>query len=57
MGEVMDLTQHTGVGDGSATDTALFVRTSGMEIVEWERGKIVEALVRETYIDEGQENG
>ena len=51
MGEVMDMTRRTGVGDGSATDAALFVRTSGMEIVEWDRGKIAEALVRETYLD------
>ena len=33
------------------TDMALFVRTSADEVVHWDRGRIVEALVRETYID------
>lgn len=33
-----------------ATDLALFVRTSGEDIVGWDRGKIVDALVRETEI-------
>src|SRR5512143_235383 len=33
------------------TDIALFVRTSGDEVVTWDRGRIVEALVRETFID------
>ncbi|MCX5905057.1 MAG: anaerobic ribonucleoside-triphosphate reductase [Proteobacteria bacterium] len=33
------------------TDLALFVRTSGDDIADWNRQKIVDALVRETYID------
>jgi anaerobic ribonucleoside-triphosphate reductase len=34
-----------------ATDLALFVRTSGEDIVGWNREKIIAALVRETNID------
>lgn len=34
-----------------ATDMALFVRTSGDDIVGWDRGRIVAALIRETGID------
>ena len=33
-----------------STDLALFVRTSGDNIVGWNRKKIVDALVRETEI-------
>jgi anaerobic ribonucleoside-triphosphate reductase len=33
------------------TDMALFVRTSGDEVVTWDRSRIVEALIRETFID------
>jgi len=33
------------------TDMALFVRTSGDEVVTWDRMRIVDALVRETSID------
>ena len=33
------------------TDISLFVRTSDESLVEWDRGKIVEALVRETGLD------
>jgi ribonucleoside-triphosphate reductase len=36
-----------------ATDLALFVRTSGDDIVSWSRDKIIAALVRETNIDQG----
>ena len=53
MGQVMGLPRQTQANDSSATDKALFLRTSGMEIVQWERQKIVEALMRETYLDEG----
>lgn len=35
------------------TDLALFVRTSDEEIASWDRSRIVEALVRETYLDRG----
>lgn len=34
-----------------STDQALFVRTSGDDIVGWNRGKIVDALVRETELN------
>ncbi|MCL6582278.1 MAG: anaerobic ribonucleoside-triphosphate reductase [bacterium] len=34
------------------TDMALFVRTSEEDFRSWDRQKIVDALVRETYIDE-----
>ncbi len=34
-----------------ATDIALFVRTSSEDMAGWNRQRIVEALVRETYID------
>lgn len=37
--------------NSDATDLALFVRTSGEDIVSWSREKIVEALIRETNID------
>lgn len=35
-----------------STDLALFVRTSGEDIVGWNREKIVEALIRETELDQ-----
>jgi len=35
------------------TDMALFVRTSGEAMDSWDRSKIVDALLRETFIDEG----
>ncbi|MBU0675137.1 MAG: anaerobic ribonucleoside-triphosphate reductase [Proteobacteria bacterium] len=34
-----------------STDLALFVRTSGEDILGWDRQRIVDALLRETYID------
>ena len=33
------------------TDLALFVRTSSEDVVTWDRQRIVEALVRETFVD------
>lgn len=53
MGEVMELGRGTVPPPKDATDTVLFVRTSDMEIAGWDRQRIVEALVRETYLDEG----
>ena len=35
------------------TDMALFVRTSSEAMYGWDRSKIVDALLRETFIDEG----
>jgi len=37
---------------GDATDLALFVRTSQEDMIGWNRQRIVDALLRETYIDE-----
>jgi ribonucleoside-triphosphate reductase len=37
--------------NSDATDLALFVRTSAEDIVGWDRGKIVAALIRETNIE------
>jgi len=34
------------------TDMALFVRTSSEDVSSWNRKKITEALIRETYLDE-----
>jgi len=34
------------------TDLTLFVRTTGEEIVLWDRQRIVDALVREADIDD-----
>jgi ribonucleoside-triphosphate reductase (formate) len=34
------------------TDLTLFVRTSGEEIIRWDRQRIVDALMREADIDE-----
>jgi len=36
----------------AATDLALFVRTSQEDMTGWNRQRIVEALLRETYVDE-----
>ncbi len=38
--------------DPETTDLTLFVRTSGEEVARWNRRRIVEALIRETGIDE-----
>ncbi len=38
-------------GQHETTDMMLFVRSSGETIKGWDRSKIVEALVRETFID------
>ena len=37
--------------DEETTDMALFVRTSKEDILGWNRQRIVDALVRETYVD------
>ena len=36
---------------GDATDLALFVRSSSEKLLTWNRQRIVDALVKETYID------
>jgi anaerobic ribonucleoside-triphosphate reductase len=38
--------------DPETTDLTLFVRTSGEEVARWNRRRIVEALIRETGIEE-----
>ncbi len=38
-------------GPGETTDMALFVRTSQEDMTGWNRQRIVDALLRETYID------
>jgi anaerobic ribonucleoside-triphosphate reductase len=38
--------------DPETTDLTLFVRTSGEEVARWNRRRIVEALIRETGIDD-----
>jgi anaerobic ribonucleoside-triphosphate reductase len=35
-----------------STDIALFVRTSSEDMEGWDRAKIVDALIRETYVDD-----
>jgi len=39
------------LSSAETTDLALFVRTSSDDVSSWNRQKIVDALVRETYID------
>jgi len=36
---------------GDTTDMALFVRTSSEDMRGWDRQRIVDALLRETFID------
>ncbi|MEJ2031764.1 MAG: anaerobic ribonucleoside-triphosphate reductase [Deltaproteobacteria bacterium] len=57
MGVVMPLTSEkrkkiaASLGRGDSTDLALFVRTSQDDITGWDRNRIVDALLRETFID------
>ena len=51
MGEVREIVRGASAARADATDKALFVRTSEMEIMGWSRQRIVDALVRETYLD------
>ncbi len=39
------------MADNETTDLALFVRTSGEDIIGWDRRKIVDALIREAGVD------
>lgn len=50
---IRDYRQPQGTGRLETTDMALFVRTSGEAMDGWDRSKIVDALLRETFIDEG----
>jgi ribonucleoside-triphosphate reductase (formate) len=49
--EVKSAIAHS-LQESETTDLALFVRTSSEDVNAWDRRKIVEALVRETYIDQ-----
>lgn len=49
--EVKSAITHS-LHENDTTDLALFVRTSSEDVSTWDRRKIVDALVRETYIDE-----
>ncbi len=52
MGEVMEFGRRPPGPSSDATDKVLFVRTSDMEILGWDRQRIVDALMRETLLDE-----
>ena len=54
MGSVIDLQarQKSEQTNTETTDMALDVRTSGEDLTGWDRGKIVEALMRETGLDQ-----
>ena len=43
--------RHTLRDDFETTDMALFVRTSDESMHGWDRQRIVDALIRETYVD------
>jgi ribonucleoside-triphosphate reductase len=52
MGTIVELHQDPAVSeDSETTDLALFVRTSNEDLVTWNRQRIVDALVRETFVD------
>ncbi|MCX7770794.1 MAG: anaerobic ribonucleoside-triphosphate reductase [Proteobacteria bacterium] len=53
MGEVLELKPMKLFDTKDTTDLAVFVRTSDEELVTWNRQKIVEALIRETFLDRG----
>ena len=54
MGSVIDLQarQKSEQTNTETTDMTLDVRTSGEDLTGWDRGKIVEALMRETGLDQ-----
>lgn len=52
MGTIVELPQEPrGAEVKETTDLALFVRTSNEDLVTWDRQRIVDALVRETFVD------
>ncbi len=53
MGEVLELKPMKLFDTKDTTDLAVFVRTSDEELVTWNRQKIVDALIRETFLDKG----
>ena len=53
MGSVIEFSRESGdPASRETTDLALFVRTSSEDLVEWDRRRIVDALARETYVDQ-----
>ena len=50
--DIADPKNHNGHNQEEATDIALFVRTSQEDMTGWNRQRIVDALLRETYVDE-----
>ncbi len=51
MAEVLELKPIKYSEAKDTTDLAVFVRTSDEELTSWNRQRIVDALVRETYLD------
>lgn len=51
MGTVKEIKKRKVKGENETTDLAIFVRTSSEDFSGWDRQKIVDALVRETYVD------
>jgi ribonucleoside-triphosphate reductase (formate) len=53
MGTIVELHQDPKTPEvKETTDLALFVRTSNEDLVTWDRRRIVDALVRETFVDQ-----
>jgi len=53
MGAVIEFSRESaGPSLKETTDLALFVRTSDEDLITWDRRRIVQALVRETLVDE-----
>ncbi len=52
MGSIVEFHQNqSAVEVHETTDLALFVRTSNEDLVTWNRQRIIDALVRETFVD------
>ena len=51
LGEIRKSEVKNRISTDETTDMALFVRTSDEDMVVWNRGRIVDALVREAYVD------
>jgi len=51
MATLKEIKKKKGKGEEETTDLAIFVRTSSEDFSGWDRQKIVDALVRETYVD------
>ena len=51
MSEYSENSAKRSLGADETTDMALFVRTSDEDMAFWNRQRIVDALVREAYLD------